>query len=73
MLSVFVNAHAVEFVGAVGFADALHEFGGLLLFAFRLLAGDFFRHRFESKAIPRWSKCVCGLIGRFVAVFVHLS
>lgn len=50
MLGVFRQAHVVEFVGTFGFADALHEFGGLLLLAFRLLACDFPGHGIDCKA-----------------------
>jgi len=45
VFGVFVNGHAVEFFGAVVFADTLHECGGLLFFAFGLFGGDLLRHR----------------------------
>ncbi len=44
MFGVLLNAHVVELIGAVGFSDALHECGGLLLFVLGLFAGYGFRH-----------------------------
>jgi hypothetical protein len=40
----FFDRHVIEFIGAVVFADALYEFGGLYFLAFGLLAGDLLRH-----------------------------
>lgn len=50
-LGVLFHTHVVELIGAVGFADALHESGGLLLLAIRLLARDFFRHANSVRAL----------------------
>ncbi len=44
MRGVIINAHVVELCGAVGFSEAVHEFGGLGFLALGLLAGDFLRH-----------------------------
>ena len=50
MVGVFLNAHVVEFIGAVGITDTIHEFGSLRFFAFRLFAGNRFRHQQEYRS-----------------------
>lgn len=44
VFGVFIDAHAVKLIGALGVADAVRENGCLLFFAFGLLAGDLLRH-----------------------------
>ena len=55
MRGVIINAHVVELCGAVGFSEAVHEFGGLGFLALGLLAGDFLRHE-EILRHEEWDK-----------------
>src|ERR1043165_4475293 len=59
VFGVFVHADAVEFIGAIGFTDALHEGGGLRFFAFGLLAGHVLGFCHETSVGP-FESCQIG-------------